>query len=67
MEDGIKTMFVWGLMVLAAFISAFFIPVLWIKIVNLVFGGVNILIVLSWVISTIKARREYKKQMMKEE
>lgn len=67
MEDGIKAMILWGIMALAAFIVSFFIPVLWIKIVNWVFGGVNMLIVLSWAISTIQARREYKKLMNKEE
>lgn len=67
MEDGFKAMILWGIMALAAFVASFFIPVLWIKIVNWVFGGVNILVLLSWVISTIKARKEYKRQMMKEE
>lgn len=61
MEDGIKTMIFWGLMALVAFISAFFIPVIWVKIVNLVFGGVNMLVILTWVISVIQAKREYKK------
>ena len=61
MEDGIKTMIIWGLMALVAFISTFFIPVIWVKIVNLVFGGVNMLVILSWVISVIQAKREYKK------
>lgn len=62
MEDGIKTMIFWGLMALAAFISAFFIPVIWVKIVNLVFGGVNMLVILSWVISVIQAKKEFQKQ-----
>lgn len=67
MEDGIKTMIFWGLMALVAFISAFFIPVIWVKIVNLVFGGVNMLVILSWVISVIQAKREYKKIKKMEE
>lgn len=54
-------MIIWGLMALVAFISTFFIPVIWVKIVNLVFGGVNMLVILSWVISVIQAKREYKK------
>ena len=67
MEDGIKTMIFWGLMALVAFISAFFIPVIWVKIVNLVFGGVNMLVILSWLISVIQAKREYKKLKEMEE
>lgn len=61
MEDGIKTMIFWGLMALVAFISAFFIPVIWVKIVNLVFGGVNMLVILSWLISVIQAKKEFRK------
>lgn len=49
-------------MALAAFISAFFIPVIWVKIVNLVFGGVNMLVILSWLISVIQAKKEFQKQ-----
>ena len=60
-------MILWGILALAAFISAFFIPVLWVKIVSLLFGGVNMLVLLSWAITTRKAFKEYKRQMKMEE
>lgn len=62
------TIMLWGLLALIALVSAFFIPVLWVKIVNLIFGGLNFCVILSWVTATISARREYKKQSkLKEE
>ena len=58
----------WGLLALIALVSAFFIPVLWVKIVNLIFGGLNFCVIMSWVVALISARREYKKQSkLKEE
>lgn len=56
-------MILWGILALTALISAFFIPVLWVKIVNLVFNGVNMLILLSWAIAIIQARKEYRKHL----
>lgn len=57
----------WAVLALVAFIASFWIPVLWVKIIQLVFGGLNMLVVLSWVISSIQARKEYKKNTVKEE
>ncbi len=58
----------WGLLALIALVSAFFIPVLWVKIVNLIFGGLNFCVIMSWVVALISTRREYKKQSkLKEE
>ena len=67
-KDGNLAIMLWGLLALIALVSAFFIPVLWIKIVNLIFGGLNFCVIMSWVASVIQAKREYKKySKLKEE
>ena len=60
-KDGNLAIMLWGLLALIALVSAFFIPVLWIKIVNLIFGGLNFCVIMSWVVAVIQAKREYKK------
>ena len=60
-KDGNLAIMLWGLLALIALVSAFFIPVLWIKIVNLIFGGLNFCVIMSWVAAVIQAKREYKK------
>lgn len=67
-KDGNLAIMLWGLLALIALVSAFFIPVLWIKIVNLIFGGLNFCVIMSWVVGVIQAKREYKKySKLKEE
>lgn len=62
-KDGNLAIMLWGLLALFALISAFFIPVFWVKLINLIFGGLNFCVIMSWVASLIMARREYKKQL----
>ena len=52
----------WVVLALASFICAFFTPIAAIKVLNLVFGGLNILTILSWVIATIQGKMEYNRQ-----
>ena len=57
-----KIMFaLWIFLALAAFVGAFFTPVMWIKVINVVFGGLNSLVILSWVLAAIQAKLEYRK------
>ena len=51
----------WALLALITFAGSFLIPVMFFKVAGIAFGGLNILTILSWVISTIQAKREYKK------
>ena len=57
----------WGVLALIAFVSSFFIPVLWVKLVEAIFGGLNMVIVLTWIIGLAQARKEYKRQMKEKE
>lgn len=57
----------WMILAVVNFIVAFWAPMLFPKIVELAFGGFNLLIILTWTIGTIRARKEYKKQQMKKE
>lgn len=47
----------WIILALAAFVGAFFTPVLVVKIIGLVFGGMNCLIILTWFIGIIQGIR----------
>lgn len=51
----------WMVLALVCFIAGFFIPIMFVKVINLVFGGLNMLIILSWVIATIQGKMEYNK------
>jgi preprotein translocase subunit SecF len=52
---------IWMVLAIVAFISAFFTPVVFIKIIGIVFGSMNSLVILSWVIAILQARIEYQK------
>ena len=52
----------WALLALINFAGSFLIPVMFFKIAGIAFGGLNILTILTWVISTIQAKKEYNKQ-----
>lgn len=45
---------VWGVLALVSFVSAFFCPTLFFKIIGLVFGGLNMLVILSLVITWLQ-------------
>lgn len=51
----------WIVLAVAAFIGAFFTPIIWIKVINVVFGGLNSLVILSWGLAAIQAKLEYRK------
>lgn len=51
----------WIALAVAAFIGAFFTPIIWIKVINVVFGGLNSLVILSWGLAAIQAKLEYRK------
>ena len=55
-------MILWAVLALASFVSGWFAPLFW-GIVNWVFGGLNLMIIGSWAVALIQARKEYKKQM----
>lgn len=45
---------IWVMLAIACFVGAFFTPVGWIKLIGLVFGGMNAFIILSWTITAIQ-------------
>ena len=57
---------VWSVLAIASFVAAFFVTPLIAKIILLVFGGINLMIIGSWVISFIQAIGEYYKAKKKE-
>ena len=62
MDKMTKVVFIiWIVLALASFGSAFFAPLVP-KIIGIVFGSFNLLIIGAWVSSLIEGRREYKKQ-----
>ena len=52
---------IWVMLDIACFVGAFFTPVMWIKLIGLVFGGMNAFIILSWTITAIQGILESKK------
>lgn len=57
---------VWIMLAIACFVGAFFTPVLWIKVIGLVFGGLNSLVILSWGLAAIQAMIENKRLKIEE-
>jgi uncharacterized membrane protein required for colicin V production len=51
MKDKIL-LIIWALLALSSFVSSFFAPLV-VKIIGLTFGGVNIIIILTWVFSLL--------------
>ena len=50
----------WIILAIACFVGAFFIPVVWIKVLGLVFGAENMMIILAWVIGVVQGMVENK-------
>lgn len=50
----------WIILAIACFVGAFFTPVLWIKVLGLVFGAENMMIILAWVIAMFQGMVENK-------
>lgn len=48
----------WMILAIVAFVCGFFVNPLLPKIISLVFGGLNMVIILSWITGTIQARKE---------
>ena len=62
MDKLTKILFIiWCVLAVSAFVSSFFVPLIP-KIIGIVFGSVNLLIIGSWISSIVQARREYKRQ-----
>ena len=57
---------VWSVLAIASFVAAFFVTPLSAKIILLVFGGLNLMIIGSWAIGFIQAIKEYNKAKKKE-
>ena len=59
----------WMVLAVASFVCNFFIPVAFVRILGWVFGGFNMLIVISWITAYLKEKaaiRKYNKEMEKE-
>ena len=52
-------LFVWMVLAVASFVASFWAP-LFFEVLGLVFGGFNMLTILSWTISTIQERKRNK-------
>ena len=57
---------VWSVLAIASFVVACFVTPLIAKIILLVFGGLNLMIIGSWAIAFIQAIKEYNKAKKKE-
>lgn len=68
MENKISNilLMVWSVLAIASFVVAFFVTPLIAKIILLVFGGLNLMIIGSWAIAFIQAIKEYNKTKKKE-
>ena len=51
---------VWILLAIVSFVASFWAPIFF-KVIGLVFGGMNMLIILSWTIAVLQARKDYHK------
>ncbi len=51
----------WMVLAVASFVSNFFIPVTFIRVLGWVFGGFNMLIITSWVTAYFKEKAALKK------
>ena len=54
----------WMLLAIVSFVASFWAPVFF-KVIGLTFGGLNMLIILSWVIALFQAKIEYNKMKEK--
>lgn len=59
-------MTVWMVLAIASFVCSFWAAPLLMKVIGLVFGSLNLMIIGSWTISLIQAVREYNKTKKKE-
>lgn len=53
---------IWAVLAVASFVSGWFVTPLFWSIVNWTFGGLNLMVIGSWTIATIAAKRALKKQ-----
>lgn len=51
----------WLILAIACFVGAFFTPVLWVKVLGIVFGAENMMIILAWVIGLVQGVVENKR------
>jgi len=56
-------MVIWVVLAIASFTASFWAPLV-IKIIGIVFGAMNLMIIGSWVVSLRQGRKEYKRQQM---
>ena len=52
---------IWMVLAVASFVCNFFIPVTFVRVLGWVFGGLNLLIVISWVTAYFKEKAALKK------
>ena len=62
MEKGTKIMvWIWAILALISFVGSWFTPLWFFKVCGWAFGGLNIMIGLSWLIATIQGKIEARK------
>ena len=59
-------MTVWMVLAIASFVCSFWAAPLLVKVIGLVFGSLNLMIIGSWAIGFVQAIREYYKTKKKE-
>lgn len=59
-------MTVWMVLAIASFVCSFWAAPLLMKVIGLVFGSLNLMIIGSWAIGFVQAIREYNKTKKKE-
>lgn len=52
---------IWAILAIVSFVGSFFVTPVFFKWVGIIFGIENSLIILSWVISLIQAKIEYRR------
>jgi membrane protein implicated in regulation of membrane protease activity len=63
-----KVLFVlWTVLAIAAFIGAFWATPTIVRTLSIIFGIINMMIIMSWVSALIREKREIKKQQKRKE
>lgn len=59
-KTGKIMLLIWVILALISFVSSFWAP-LYFKIIGLIFGGVNVIVILTWIISYFILKFQHKK------
>lgn len=57
----------WIILAIACFVGAFYVTPVFFKVLGIVFGFENMLVILSWIIATVQGKKEYKLKKIEEE